>query len=58
MPSGTHSCARTSAFPALDEHDPFDRMLVAQAQTDGLTFFTADGTLLDPDAPWIQDATE
>lgn len=44
-------------FPALDGHDPFDRMLVAQAVTDNLTFLTADRTLLALDLPWIIDAT-
>jgi len=44
-------------FPALDGHDPFDRMLIAQAHVDGLTFVTADRTLLALELPWIIDAT-
>lgn len=46
------------AFPSLVKHDPFDRMLLAQAQVDGLKFLTADTTLLALDQPWIIDATE
>lgn len=44
-------------FPALDGHDPFARMLIAQAVTDHLQFVTADRTLLALDLPWIIDAT-
>ena len=33
-----------SALPAL-HHDPFDRLLVAQAIHEGLTLITADGTV-------------
>lgn len=43
-------------FPALDGHDPFDRMIVAQADVDGLTLLTADRTLLGLGQPWIIDA--
>lgn len=45
-------------FPALDRHDPFDRMLVAQADVERLVFITADRVLLDLDQPWIIDATK
>lgn len=33
-------------FPELARHDPFDRLLLAQAFCDGLEFFTADKVLL------------
>lgn len=46
-----------SLVPALEGHDPFDRMLLAQAQVEGHSFATADTALLDLDLPWIIDAT-
>jgi PIN domain nuclease of toxin-antitoxin system len=45
-------------FPQLERHDPFDRMLVAQADVDRLTLLTADRVLLALDQPWIVDATQ
>lgn len=33
-------------FPALSKHDPFDRMLIAQAQVEGMTLLTSDAALL------------
>ncbi len=44
-------------FPSLLTHDPFDRMLVAQAVVERAEFLTADRTLLSLDLPWIIDAT-
>lgn len=35
-----------TAFAGLARHDPFDRMLLAQAHVDGLRFLTADQRLL------------
>ena len=56
--SFTQEHARTMAqFPSLAGHDPFDRMLVAQARSEGLDFLTADRVLLDLDLPWVLDAT-
>ncbi|MCZ4499997.1 MAG: hypothetical protein JWQ74_2552 [Marmoricola sp.] len=46
------------AFESLVGHDPFDRMLLAQALVDKLDFLTADGRLLALDLPWIIDATQ
>ncbi|RNL75382.1 type II toxin-antitoxin system VapC family toxin [Nocardioides marmorisolisilvae] len=45
------------AVPALDGHDPFDRMLLAQAQIEGHAFATADSVLLELGLPWVLDAT-
>lgn len=45
------------AFETLVGHDPFDRMLLAQAHVDKLDFLTADRRLLALDQPWIIDAT-
>lgn len=44
-------------FPTLVGHDPFDRMLLAQAKAEGLDFLTSDRQLLALDEPWILDAT-
>ena len=35
-----------SNFPDLSRHDPFDRMLIAQAQVEGMTLLTSDAVLL------------
>lgn len=42
-------------FPQLARHDPFDRMLLAQAKTENLQFFTADQLLLDLCLPFVHD---
>ena len=34
-------------FPELVRHDPFDRMLLATAKTEGITLMTSDKVLLD-----------
>lgn len=44
-------------FPELSRHDPFDRMLVAQASQAGLRFLTADRVLLGLGREFIVDAT-
>lgn len=46
-----------SAFPELSRHDPFDRILLAQAKVERLTFLTADRRLLALGYDWIVDAT-
>jgi PIN domain nuclease of toxin-antitoxin system len=44
-------------FPALARHDPFDRLIVAQARRTGLTLLTADRVLLDLGLEFVVDAT-
>ena len=44
-------------FPELSRHDPFDRLLVAQASRTGLRLVTADQVLLDLDRDFILDAS-
>ncbi|MGI8948516.1 MAG: type II toxin-antitoxin system VapC family toxin [Ornithinimicrobium sp.] len=44
---------RTAALLPAHHTDPFDRMLVAQAQTDGLRLVTADRTLQRYDVPLL-----
>lgn len=44
------------AYPDLARHDPFDRLLVAQAERGNLTFLTADAGLLGLEREFIRDA--
>jgi len=44
-------------FPELAKHDPFDRLLVAQASHAGLQLLTADRVLLGLDHDFIVNAT-
>lgn len=44
------------AFPELVRHDPFDRLLVAQAAESGLLLLTSDKVLLELDKDFIVDA--
>jgi PIN domain nuclease of toxin-antitoxin system len=46
------------SFPELTRHDPFDRLLVAQASHAGLRLLTADHVLLNLDRDFIIDATQ
>jgi PIN domain nuclease of toxin-antitoxin system len=43
-------------FPDLARHDPFDRMLLAQAKVESLVFLTSDKTLLELDLSFIKNA--
>jgi PIN domain nuclease of toxin-antitoxin system len=43
-------------FPALSKHDPFDRMLLAQAKVEELTFLTSDTVLLSQSIDFLVDA--
>ena len=43
-------------FPGLHHHDPFDRLLLAQAATHNLLFITADRTLTSLDLEFVHDA--
>ncbi len=44
--------------PELTRHDPFDRLLVAQAEQAGLRLLTADRVLLELQRDFILDATK
>lgn len=45
-------------YPELTRHDPFDRLLVAQADQAGLRLLTADRVLLELQRDFILDATK
>lgn len=47
LPFDAGAAGHVNRFPALQHHDPFDRMLVAQAVHHSLFFETADKKLLD-----------
>jgi PIN domain nuclease of toxin-antitoxin system len=41
-------------FPQLNRHDPFDRLILAQAASKvGVTFFTADQALIELGLDWV-----
>jgi PIN domain nuclease of toxin-antitoxin system len=44
-------------FPELTRHDPFDRLLIAQASCTGLQLLTADQVLLGLGRAFVVDAT-
>lgn len=48
LPVTAHHAWAQTALP-LHHRDPFDRMLVAQAQAEGMTLVTADATLSEYD---------
>ena len=54
MPVTALQAARVAAFPTLVRHDPFDRILLAQAVSSGCELITANAILLAiPHAPVI-----
>ncbi|MGJ9422019.1 type II toxin-antitoxin system VapC family toxin [Aeromicrobium sp. CF3.5] len=57
VPVRASHAAAMARFPDLARHDPFDRILLAQAETEGLALLTADQRLLETGHSWIVDAT-
>ena len=49
----TRAAAEIDRFPILHHHDPFDRMLLAQAAVNDFLFVTSDQTLIDLDLPFV-----
>ncbi len=45
-------------FPALARHDPFDRMLLAQAKAEGLFLLTSDRFLIDQGFDFVLNARD
>lgn len=56
LPFTSAHAEAVAAFPQLVRHDPFDRMLLAQATVEGLRFLTSDVALLSLQHDWIVDA--
>jgi PIN domain nuclease of toxin-antitoxin system len=47
-----------SRFESLAGHDPFDRLILAQAASEGFKLITADKTLLALGFDWVLDARD
>lgn len=56
LPFTERHAAAMADFPQLADHDPFDRMLLAQARSERLSFLTADRRLLALGLDWVVDA--
>lgn len=56
LPLTTGHAQAVRRFPLLTHHDPFDRLLLAQAASSGLDFVTADRVLLALDLDFVVDA--
>ncbi|MDT4941577.1 MAG: hypothetical protein QOJ34_1666 [Pseudonocardiales bacterium] len=56
LPLTSEHAVELAAFPELARHDPFDRLLVAQAYQTGMDFLTADRALLSLRRDFIVDA--
>ena len=53
---GFEASEQLRRFPQLAKHDPFDRMILAQAPLQfGTVFFTADSVLADLGLDWVVD---
>ncbi|WP_353950987.1 type II toxin-antitoxin system VapC family toxin [Knoellia sp. S7-12] len=56
LPFTADHAAGLEAFPALVRHDPFDRMLLAQARIEGMRLLTSDRVLLAAEPELTIDA--
>lgn len=56
LPLESKHAAELNRFPELWDHDPFDRILLAQATREKLKFLTTDQRLLRLGFDWIVDA--
>ena len=54
LPYTTRHATELLEFPDLSRHDPFDRMLLAQAKAEGIEFLTSDARLVG--LPGVLDA--
>lgn len=57
-PYTSKHAAEIRTFSSLADHDPYDRMLMAQASSENLSFITSDEALLELGFPWVLDAGE
>ena len=55
-PYTSKHAAEIKTFTSLIDHDPYDRMLLAQASAENLTLITSDKLLLNLGFTWVQDA--
>lgn len=53
-----HEASEILRFQPLIKHDPFDRMILAQAAANHLSLLTSDQKLLDLGFDWVIDARD
>jgi PIN domain nuclease of toxin-antitoxin system len=58
LPLTAAHAAAMERFPALSRHDPFDRLVLAQAAVEGARLLTADRRLIELDLDWVLDASD
>lgn len=58
LPFTKDHASSIARFGSLVDHDPMDRMIVAQAAAEGLNLITADRTLLELGFTWVIDANK
>ena len=58
LPVTAAHAAAMERFPLLARHDPFDRLMLAQAAVEQARLLTADRRLLDLDLDWVLNAED
>lgn len=58
IPFSAIHAKRIYDFQSLAHHDPFDRMLLAQAASESMTFITNDKVLLSLNLPFVVSAND
>ncbi|MHB1865045.1 MAG: type II toxin-antitoxin system VapC family toxin [Candidatus Saccharimonadales bacterium] len=58
LPFGSDHADAITQFPNLAKHDPFDRMLLAQAKAEGMQLLTSDRILLKLNLDFILNARQ
>lgn len=58
LPLNAQHAMQIGRFNSLVKHDPFDRLILAQAAAENLILITADQKLLELGFEWILDARE
>lgn len=58
LPFRVNHALEVARFGSLVRHDPFDRMLLAQASFERMSLITADQHLLSLGLPWVVDARQ
>lgn len=56
LPLVSDAARGITGIPALHPHDPFDRLLLAQARHHNLLFITADRALVELELDFVHDA--
>ena len=58
LPLHSEDAGELKKFLLLQNHDPMDRMLLAQASKNGMRLLTADRMLLSLDLDWVVDSQD